>query len=78
MIYSRHLDNRNVNVSTAEKHLTKREIEIIRHIADGLTNNEIAAKLFLINVTVETHRKNMLCKTSVKKHGFARKICSGS
>jgi DNA-binding NarL/FixJ family response regulator len=62
----RHLDNRNVNISTAEKHLTKREIEIIRHIADGLTNNEIAARLFLSNVTVETHRKNMLAKLQVK------------
>ena len=62
----RHLDNRNVNISPTEKQLTKREIEIIRHIADGLTNNEIAAKLFLSNVTVETHRKNILAKLQLK------------
>jgi DNA-binding NarL/FixJ family response regulator len=62
----RHLNNRNVNVSPTEKNLTKREIEIIRHIANGLTNNEIATKLFLSNVTVETHRKNMLAKLQLK------------
>jgi len=62
----RHLNNRNVNVSPTERNLTKREIEIIRHIANGLTNNEIATKLFLSNVTVETHRKNMLAKLQLK------------
>ena len=61
-----HLNDRNVNTSANEKHLTKREIEIIGYIADGLTNNEIAAKLFLSNVTVETHRKNMLAKLHLK------------
>jgi len=61
-----HLNDRNVNTSADEKHLTKREIEIIGYIADGLTNNEIAAKLFLSNVTVETHRKNILAKLQLK------------
>lgn len=49
-----------------EKHLTKREIEIIGHIANGLTNNEIAARLFLSGVTVDTHRKNILAKLGLK------------
>ncbi len=61
-----HLNDRNINTTANEKHLTKREIEIIGYIADGLTNNEIAAKLFLSNVTVETHRKNMLAKLQLK------------
>jgi DNA-binding NarL/FixJ family response regulator len=61
-----HLNDRNVNTTANEKRLTKREIEIIGYIADGLTNNEIAAKLFLSNVTVETHRKNMLAKLQLK------------
>ena len=61
-----HLSDRNINTSAIEKHLTKREIEIIGYIADGLTNNEIAAKLFLSNVTGETHRKNMLAKLQLK------------
>jgi len=61
-----HLTDRNVNASENEKHLTTREIEIIRYIADGLTNIEIASKLFLSIVTVDTHRKNMLAKLQLK------------
>lgn len=62
----RHLNDKNSKVAGNESHLTKRELEIIRLIADGLTNNEIAAKLFLSNVTVDTHRKNMLAKLQLK------------
>jgi DNA-binding NarL/FixJ family response regulator len=61
-----HLNDRNVTDTENEKHLTPREIEIIRHIAAGLTNIEIAAKLFLSTVTVDTHRKNMLAKLQLK------------
>jgi DNA-binding NarL/FixJ family response regulator len=61
-----HLNDRDVTDTENEKHLTPREIEIIRHIAAGLTNTEIAAKLFLSTVTVDTHRKNMLAKLQLK------------
>ena len=42
--------------------LTRREKEVLELIADGLTNNEIAAKLFISVTTVDTHRKNLLAK----------------
>lgn len=42
--------------------LTKREKEILINIADGLTNNQIAEKLFISPLTVDTHRKNLLTK----------------
>lgn len=45
--------------------LTRREKEILQLLAEGLTSNEIAAKLFLSNHTVDTHRKNMLQKFNV-------------
>jgi len=61
-----HLTNRHVSVPENEKHLTARELEIIRYIAEGLTNQEIAAKLFLSAVTVDTHRKNILAKLQLK------------
>lgn len=61
-----YLSYRKKNVTEDEKHLTPREIEIIRHIADGETNAEIAAKLFLSVVTVDTHRKNILSKLELK------------
>jgi len=60
-----HLTSRNVD-SKDEKHLTARELEIIRKIADGLTNHEIAERLFLSVVTVDTHRKNILAKLHLK------------
>ena len=46
--------------------LTKREIQIIELIADGLNNYKIAAILEISNRTVDTHRTNILKKTGVK------------
>ena len=54
------------DVANNDRHLTKRELEIIGHIVNGLTNVEIAEKLFLSSVTVDTHRKNILAKLSLK------------
>ncbi len=42
--------------------LTRREKEVLELIADGLTNNEIAEKLYISITTVDTHRKNLLNK----------------
>jgi DNA-binding NarL/FixJ family response regulator len=61
-----HFNDRQISGPKNEKHLTAREIEIIGYIADGLTNHEIADKLFLSTVTVDTHRKNMLAKLQLK------------
>ena len=46
--------------------LTKREIEILKRIADGLGSEEIGKKLFISVNTVINHRKNMLQKTNTK------------
>ncbi|MEO8759463.1 MAG: response regulator transcription factor, partial [Bacteroidia bacterium] len=46
--------------------LTRREKEVLEHIANGLTNQEIADKLFLDVTTINSHRKNMLTKFDVK------------
>lgn len=72
-----HLADRKVNTPENEKHLTTRELEIIRHIADGLTNTEIAARLFLSTVTVDTHRKNMLAKLQLKNTAALVKYAAG-
>lgn len=42
--------------------LTEREIEILRLIADGLSNKEIGDKLFISHRTVDTHRTNLMKK----------------
>ena len=45
--------------------LTRREKEILQLIADGLTNNQIAEQLFISQLTVDSHRKNLLTKFGV-------------
>ncbi|KXH84347.1 response regulator [Chryseobacterium kwangjuense] len=47
-------------------HLTKREKQIIRLLAQGKTSNNIAQELFLSPLTVDTYRKNLLQKFQVK------------
>jgi DNA-binding NarL/FixJ family response regulator len=46
-------------------HLTRREKEILRLIASGETTQQIADKLFVSPLTVETHRRNLMQKFSV-------------
>jgi DNA-binding CsgD family transcriptional regulator len=46
--------------------LTKREIDIVRWVSQGLTNDEIGEKLYISRYTVETHLKNIFDKTKVK------------
>lgn len=47
--------------------LTKREKEITGLIAEGYTTKEIADKLFVSPLTVDTHRKNIFSKLGIKK-----------
>ena len=42
--------------------ITPREIEIVRHLAEGKTNKEIAAALQIAVRTVETHRAKIMFK----------------
>ena len=46
--------------------LSQREKEILSLIAEGLTNPQIADKIFLSQFTVDTHRKNLMAKLNVK------------
>lgn len=46
--------------------LTRREIEIVKLISDGLTSQQMADRLFISHRTVETHRANLMKKMSVK------------
>jgi two-component system nitrate/nitrite response regulator NarL len=48
------------------EHLTPREIQIIKLIAEEMSNAEIGDKLFISERTVETHRKNIFRKTNIK------------
>lgn len=46
--------------------LTKREKQILQSISTGNTSAEIAEKLFISVITVETHRRNLLQKFNAK------------
>lgn len=45
--------------------ISEREMEIVRCVAEGLSNQEIADKLFLSVHTVNTHRKNIMSKLGI-------------
>lgn len=63
--------------------LTKREIEVLRLIAEEYSNPEIAEKLFISIRTVDTHRRNLLEKLGVKntaglvKYAIKHKLVEG-
>ena len=46
--------------------LSEREIEVLKHIADGQTNQEIAQELILSLYTVKSHARNIYSKLGVK------------
>lgn len=46
--------------------LTERELDIIKWIAKGFTNKEIADALHISTHTVNTHRKNIMAKLNLK------------
>lgn len=44
--------------------LTQRELEVLQLVFEGLSTTEISERIFLSPRTVETHRSNLLAKTS--------------
>jgi DNA-binding CsgD family transcriptional regulator len=54
---------------------SKREIDIIKNIAEGLGSAEIAEKLFIAESTVKKHRKNILEKSDCKNTAQLIKSC---
>jgi len=59
----------------AQKHgLTKREMEILRHIGLAMNNKNIANKLYISDQTVSVHRKNIMRKLGVNSTNTLIKI----
>jgi DNA-binding CsgD family transcriptional regulator len=61
--------------NTENKEFSKREIDIIKNIANGLSSIEIAEKLFISDLTVKKHRKNILSKSNCKNTAQLVKDC---
>jgi len=45
--------------------LTERELEVLKYIIKGLTNNDIAQELYISVRTVEVHKANIMKKLSI-------------
>ena len=48
-----------------DSQLTNREREVLVHIADGLSNKEIASQLGVGVRTIETHRERIMRKLNI-------------
>ena len=51
----------------AELGITPRELEILRHVAAGMSTREIAAALFVSENTVKTHASRLFDKLNVRR-----------
>ena len=57
-----------LNVELKEQlELSDRELEVLQHMAKGLSNQEIADELFVSLSTVKTHNQNIFSKLEVKR-----------
>lgn len=72
-----------INLSADEKQnigkapvISSREKEVLELIADGLTNPQIAAKLFISMHTVDSHRKNLLTKFGINNTASLIKLAA--
>ena len=45
--------------------LSERELEVLKHMSQGLSNKQIADKLFISIRTVETHKHNLMKKLNI-------------
>jgi RNA polymerase sigma factor (sigma-70 family) len=64
-------------VDESIKALTKREMEILRLVAEGLTNEEIGKKIFISEKTVKTHLTNIFDKLKVNNRFKAALMLMG-
>ncbi len=68
--------------ANGEAQLTARELQVLQHLAEGMTNAQVAAELDLSPRTVKTHVQNLLVKldtpdrTGAVAQGFRRGLIS--
>lgn len=67
-VYIDHLAPDKINQKEIEKlRISKRELDVLNLMAKGLSNEEIAGKLFVSLNTVKTHSSNIYLKLDVKR-----------
>ncbi len=60
--YMKQVSHHTKSVASLQKELTKRETEVLKLFAEGLTNQQIADKLFISIRTAECHKTNIMHK----------------
>ena len=63
--------------TTEQADLTPREVEVLALLADGMTNREIAAELFISSKTVSVHVSRILGKLAVPNRAAAATAAAG-
>jgi two-component system, NarL family, response regulator len=53
-------------IEPAERTLTSREVEIVRHVAAGKRSREIAGELHIATSTAQTHLRNAMAKLGAR------------
>ena len=54
------------NMTVLTNRLSNRESQILQLMSNGLTSKEIGQKLFISNLTVDKHKRNMLSKFNAR------------
>lgn len=57
--------------------LTQRQLEILRYVADGMTNSQIGAKLFLSESTIKQHLRSAYKTLKVSNRTEAARLVRG-
>lgn len=57
--------------------MSRRELEVLKYMTDGVSGKQIADKLVLSIYTIYNHRKNMLEKNQLQKYRRAALFCYG-
>lgn len=71
---NKHLSSKINHQKIQDLDISNREYEVLQGISEGLSNKEIAEKLFVSESTIKTHVSNLLVKLNAKRRTQAIQI----